>query len=174
MKTRLLASLAAVLIGASMITYGGTASADEHRVTICHAAGLAGTTHYNTLTISENAVYGRHGQAGHFLESGTPRAGHEEDYLGPCTMDETTTTIPEETTTTEATTTTVPDVTTTVPDVTTTAPGKTITEAALLVARPSTLPRTGSLAWPLVALGLGLVAAGGLSIYAARKGESWT
>jgi hypothetical protein len=54
------------------------------KVTICHAAGQAGTTKFVTLTISENAVYGRHGNAGHFNENGTTRAGHEQDYFGPC------------------------------------------------------------------------------------------
>jgi hypothetical protein len=51
------------------------------KVTICHAAGLDGTTKYVTLTIGWHAVYG---PAGHFYENGTPRAGHEQDYLGPC------------------------------------------------------------------------------------------
>jgi hypothetical protein len=64
------------------------------KVTICHAAGLAGTTHYNTLNISENAVYGRHGNAGHFEENGTPRAGHEQDYFGACESDSTPTPTP--------------------------------------------------------------------------------
>jgi hypothetical protein len=53
----------------------------SNKVTICHAAGLDGTTKFVELTISENAVYG---PAGHFYENGTPRAGHEQDYLGPC------------------------------------------------------------------------------------------
>jgi len=51
-------------------------------VTICHAAGLEGTTQYVTLTLAYPAVYG---PAGHFYENGTPRAGHEQDYLGACT-----------------------------------------------------------------------------------------
>ncbi len=50
-------------------------------VTICHAAGLAGTTQYVTLTIPYQAAFG---QAGHFGENGTPNAGHEQDYLGAC------------------------------------------------------------------------------------------
>jgi hypothetical protein len=54
-------------------------------VTICHAAGLDGTTQYVTLTLNANAVYG---QAGHFSEPGTPNAGHEDDYEGPCQEDE--------------------------------------------------------------------------------------
>ncbi len=51
------------------------------KITICHAAGLAGTQHFETLTISYSAVYG---PGGHFNENGTPQAGHERDYLGPC------------------------------------------------------------------------------------------
>lgn len=53
--------------------YGGT-----DKVTICHAAGLAGTTHYVTLTLSVN------GAAAHFRNNGTPQAGHELDYMGAC------------------------------------------------------------------------------------------
>lgn len=56
-------------------------SAGQDKVTICHASGLAGTTKFETLTIAYPAVYG---EAGHFYENGTPRAGHEQDYLGPC------------------------------------------------------------------------------------------
>lgn len=67
----------------------------NEKVTICHAAGQEGTTHYITLTIGYNAVYG---PAGHFYENGTPRAGHEQDYLGPCQGDsETPTPTPTET-----------------------------------------------------------------------------
>jgi hypothetical protein len=67
------------------------------KVTICHASGLAGTTKFETLTISENAVYGRKGNAGHFEENGTPRAGHEQDYFGACKTDATPTPVPTET-----------------------------------------------------------------------------
>ena len=82
------------------------------QVTICHAAGQDDTTQFVTLTIAEQAAYG---QAGHFNEDGTPRAGHENDYLGACTTDEgttttTTTAVLDETTTT---TTAVLDETTT-------------------------------------------------------------
>lgn len=63
-------------------------AAQPERVTICHAAGLAGTTQYVTLyDLPVNAVYG---QAGHFNENGTPNAGHEQDYLGACVDDSTT------------------------------------------------------------------------------------
>ena len=51
------------------------------KVTICHAAGRDGTTHYIEITVGWPAAYG---PAGHFYENGTPRAGHEDDYLGPC------------------------------------------------------------------------------------------
>ena len=56
------------------------------KVTVCHAAGLAGTTHYVAITISAN------GLNGHFLNNGTPKAGHEEDYIAteerPCNAPE--------------------------------------------------------------------------------------
>lgn len=51
------------------------------KVTICHAAGREGTTKFVTLNLAYPAVYG---EAGHFYENGTPRAGHEDDYLGAC------------------------------------------------------------------------------------------
>lgn len=90
----------------------GTASGGGDKVTICHAAGLEGTTKYVTLTISENAVYGRNGNAGHFEENGTPRAGHEQDYFGSCEGDETT---PTDTTPTDTTPTTPTETTSTTP-----------------------------------------------------------
>ena len=58
------------------------------RVTVCHAAGRDGTTHFVELTLAYPAVFGT---AGHFYENGTPRAGHEDDYLGPCQVPTTTT-----------------------------------------------------------------------------------
>ena len=87
-------------------------------VTICHAAGLDGTTKYVTLTLPPSALNG------HFDNNGTPLAGHEDDTLGLCAEDTTTTTIqdttttevPDDTTTTtvqETTTTTTPEATTT-------------------------------------------------------------
>ena len=51
-------------------------------VTFCRVAGSEkNTANTVTLTLPYNAVFG---QAGHFNENGTPNAGHEEDYLGPC------------------------------------------------------------------------------------------
>lgn len=74
----------AVMATALVFAASGVASATQDKVTICHAAGLEGTTKYVTLTISPNAVYGANGNAGHFEENGTPRAGHEQDYFGAC------------------------------------------------------------------------------------------
>lgn len=59
--------------------------AGQDKITICHAAGLEGTTKFVTLTIAAPAVYG---PAGHFNENGTTQAGHEQDYFGPCEGDE--------------------------------------------------------------------------------------
>jgi len=100
-----------VVVCAAMFVAGfaatGAFATNDKKVTICHAAGLDGTTKYVTLTISENAVYG---PGGHFNENGTPQAGHEDDYLGACEGDETTTTD-----TTDTTDTTTTDETTTTP-----------------------------------------------------------
>jgi hypothetical protein len=48
--------------------------AGQEKVTICHAAGRAGTTHYVEITVGAPAQYA------HIDEHGTPQAGHEEDY----------------------------------------------------------------------------------------------
>ena len=56
-------------------------AAPAEKVTICHAAGRDGTTHFVEITASWNAIYG---QSGHFNEPGTPAAGHEQDFEGPC------------------------------------------------------------------------------------------
>jgi hypothetical protein len=72
-----------------VLTLSSTVIAKSDKITICHAAGQDGTTKFVTLTISENAVYGRKGNAGHFEENGTPRAGHEQDYFGACVAEET-------------------------------------------------------------------------------------
>ena len=55
----------------------------QEMVTLCHAAGQDDTTQFVTLTIAYPAAYG---EAGHFYENGTPRAGHEQDYLGECVV----------------------------------------------------------------------------------------
>jgi hypothetical protein len=46
----------------------------QNKVTICHAAGRVGTTHYVEITVGAPAQYA------HIDEHGTPQAGHEEDY----------------------------------------------------------------------------------------------
>lgn len=113
---KILATLSVALLGAAGITaaLATTALADPpNEVTFCHIAGLASDPANSvTLTLPPQAVYGN---GGHFNENGTTQAGHENDYLGPCQGDTTTT----GTTTTDVTTT---DVTTTVvtTDVTTT------------------------------------------------------
>ncbi len=58
-----------------------SASGTNDKVTLCHAAGLAGTTQYVTITVGYPAAYG---PGGHFNEDGTTQAGHEQDYLGAC------------------------------------------------------------------------------------------
>jgi hypothetical protein len=50
---------------------------DKDKITICHAAGRAGTTKYVEITVSRSASYA------HLDEHGTPRAGHEEDFIEP-------------------------------------------------------------------------------------------
>lgn len=86
-------------------------------VTICHAAGQDGTTTYVRIVTSANAT------AGHFDNSGTPKAGHEDDILlvgeQQCPAPTTVTTVPV-TTTTPQTTTTVGEVINEQPTTTTT------------------------------------------------------
>jgi hypothetical protein len=67
-----------------LVVASASAIGAADKVTICHAAGLEGTDKYVELTISENAVSGANGNAGHFDENGTPLAGHEQDYFGAC------------------------------------------------------------------------------------------
>ncbi len=67
--------LAAVLIAG---VTGSAFAGNEEKVTICH---VSGNGHENTLTVGYNAVWG---PAGHFNWNGLPRAGHLNDYIGPC------------------------------------------------------------------------------------------
>ncbi len=98
---KILIAAAAVISTALMIgVFAAPTQADNDRVTLCHAAGQDGTLQYVTLTISYNAAFG---QAGHFNEDGTPQAGHEDDYLGECIGDTTTTTEAATTTAVETT-----------------------------------------------------------------------
>jgi hypothetical protein len=49
-------------------------SKDDDKVSICHAAGRIGTSHYVLITVGAPARYA------HIDDHGTPMAGHEEDY----------------------------------------------------------------------------------------------
>lgn len=176
---KVIVSAAVLLVFSLTLTAGAVG---QEKVTICHAAGLDGTTHYVELTIAYPAVYG---PAGHFFENGTTRAGHEDDYLGPCEEEvSTTTTVPDGTTTVVPTTTTVPEVTTTEPQPSTTttvprestlvtpttAPESTTTTSSLVLptdppSTPTELPFTGPEDYiPHVAIALLLLAVGGLLI----------
>jgi len=90
-----------VLIGLMLPVF----ATSQETFTFCHAAGQDDTTQFVTLTLPFEATFG---QAGHFNEDGTTQAGHEQDYLGECIVDSTTTT-----TTLEGTTTTLGEGTTT-------------------------------------------------------------
>jgi hypothetical protein len=60
-------------LSASQNPYTGP-GAGENKVSICHAAGRVGTTHYVLITVGAPAQYA------HIDDHGTPTAGHEEDY----------------------------------------------------------------------------------------------
>jgi hypothetical protein len=80
-----LSLVALISLGISTYAMAPVVKADnDDKITICHGAGRAGTTHFETLTISRNAVYQDQGNGGHFYENGTPKAGHEQDYVGGC------------------------------------------------------------------------------------------
>ena len=84
-----LAALAIAGATSARVDYGPPDSASpmslegqSESVTFCHVAGSAeDPANIVTLTLPYTAVFG---QAGHFNEDGTPKAGHEQDYLGPC------------------------------------------------------------------------------------------
>ena len=93
-------AVAAVLGGVMVMAFGLVAGGvgpafggGDDKITICHAAGQEGTTTFVTLHLPEQAVFG---QGGHFNENGTPQAGHEDDYMGPCNNTPPTTTGEEE------------------------------------------------------------------------------
>ena len=73
--------VAILLAGTVFLGLSNTANAQAETITICHAAGQDGTLMFVTLNLPYQAVYG---VGGHFNENGTPQAGHENDYLGPC------------------------------------------------------------------------------------------
>lgn len=85
MKKVLLVCLIFVVACATALSVASIAQGGgpPERFTICHAAGLAGTTQFITLEdLPYPAVFG---PGGHFNEDGTPAAGHEQDYMGACT-----------------------------------------------------------------------------------------
>jgi hypothetical protein len=79
-RIMLILSITVLMAGFLAFTTIQLANAKE-KITICHAAGLAGTEHFVELNVSENAYFG------HFDNFGTPLAGHEEDFLGSCSID---------------------------------------------------------------------------------------
>ena len=83
-------------IAGALVFAGAVEAEGNHgKVTICHATSSE-TNPWQELTIGYQAVYG---PAGHFSEPGSPNAGHEEDYEGPCQTTTTSTTTPDDTTT---------------------------------------------------------------------------
>lgn len=90
LTSKILSFLGIVMLATGFLvtTINQPVSAANEMVTLCHAAGRDGTLQFVTLTISWQAAYG---PAGHFNEDGTPQAGHENDYLGPCIVEATAT-----------------------------------------------------------------------------------
>lgn len=70
---KLLTLIAPALVLVLALALPATAAADK--VTICHAAGLDGTTKYVRIVVARQAT------SGHFDNNGTPLAGHEDDLL---------------------------------------------------------------------------------------------
>jgi hypothetical protein len=92
MRISLVLSIALIVTGAVFVGQVKNVNAQApEMVTLCHAAGQEGTLQFTTLTIAYNAAYG---QAGHFNEDGTPTAGHENDYLGACNVQQEPTATP--------------------------------------------------------------------------------
>lgn len=166
--------LAATVIAAITIP----AFAQPEKVTICHAAGQEGTLQFVELTLAYNAAYG---QAGHFLEPGSPNAGHEHDIEGPCpttttsttsTTSSTTTPTTSSSTTTSSTTTTVttvPSSSTTTVDSTTTTTLPLVSTTLVALTTPTTLPFTGDNSGVMVGLAASLLAAGALLLLTLRS-----
>ena len=79
-RIMLILSITVLMAGILAFTTIRPVNANE-KILICHAAGLEGTEHYIELNASVNAYFG------HFDNYGTPLAGHEHDYIGPCDLD---------------------------------------------------------------------------------------
>lgn len=86
-----------VLVGVLLLSTGfslAAFAASEGKVVLCHFAGREGTDKGQTIEVSPAAALA------HIDEHGTPRAGHEDDYLGPCAEDSTTSTAGQSTSST--------------------------------------------------------------------------
>jgi LPXTG-motif cell wall-anchored protein len=111
MKKIMAVAVAILIVAIGVIWYSPVSASDK--VTLCHAAGLDGTLKFTTLNIAPSAA-----ETHLDLVTGTPQAGHENDYLGECDPEDTTTTSTTSTTTSTTSTTS----TTTIPVVVTTFP----------------------------------------------------
>lgn len=79
MRWLISAALAAGFILAGFAMAGTASAAPPPKFTVCHAAGLAGTTHFIELELSLQ------GYSTHIDPiTGTPQAGHEDDFAGEC------------------------------------------------------------------------------------------
>lgn len=134
MKQKLMIALG--LVALMLAACGDVAGASQEKVTICHVAGRADDpANVVTLTLAWPAVFG---EAGHFYENGTPRAGHEQDTLGPCPVPPPSTTLPEPTTSV-ATTAPPPSTTVVVPSSTDPVPSSTVVEPSTTISATSTI-----------------------------------
>lgn len=121
------------------VTLIATAAFGQIKVDVCHAAGQAGTTKFVTLNVpATDSGFPQ----GHYSEDGTPLAGHEDDYLGACTVDDTTTTTEGTTSTTSTPTTTTTEQTTTTSTTTTLPSESTTTTVTSTPTTTSTVPVT--------------------------------
>ena len=77
----LIAMAVGVFAGIKALTPEPAVADPAEKVCICHATGREPSLHFVDVCASRNAIFGN---AGHFFEHGTPRAGHEHDKLGPC------------------------------------------------------------------------------------------
>jgi outer membrane biosynthesis protein TonB len=70
----------AVLVAALFVLGTSAVIAKQDKVLVCHATSSEANP-YVTLEVPANE--GGYPQ-GHYTENGTPKAGHEDDYLGAC------------------------------------------------------------------------------------------
>ncbi len=79
MKLEVIAAVASVLVvvGGVIMLSGGPEAAPGAKHVICHFDGQAGTDKFQRIECGSGCING------HFLNDGTPKAGHEEDILDP-------------------------------------------------------------------------------------------